>query len=61
MYDRTKDIMEREPVPVADSQELLQPMSVFQAERRNRTYDPLPKIRKPTEAELKLKQLGYIE
>ena len=61
MYDRVKDPTERKVLPVTEGLELDPRMATFQADRRNRTYDPLPNVRKPTEAEAKLKELGYLE
>ena len=61
MYDRSHDATEEKPIDATGERDLLEQMSVFQSKRRNRVYDPLPNVRRPTQDEEKLKQLGYVE
>jgi len=61
LYDRSQDPLEDAVVGDVVPPLLLKELSGFQADRRKRTYGPLPNVSAARSDEQKLKQLGYLE
>ena len=61
LFDRRTDPWEKRAAEAKPPEGLQQSLSVIQADRRERTYGPLPNIQAQTDDERMLQQLGYLE